>query len=153
MPCAIWGTEAPERKTTGDYREINSPRAGGWYLVTGSVEPHISTLSTQGKKALTRWLNKQHALGWRCRRSPPPPSGLQKLCRRLGSVKRSMPDDGPNSVLSDPNGTTSACIGQSLIGSVLFSSSIYLRHLRQTRLPSSPDHLQKARVAECSVPR
>jgi hypothetical protein len=63
MPCAIWGTEAPERKTTGDYREINSPRAGGWYLVTGSVEPHISTLSTQGKKALTRWLNKQHALG------------------------------------------------------------------------------------------
>jgi hypothetical protein len=61
-------------------------------------------------------------------------------------------DNGSNSMLSDPNGTASASIGQSLIGNALLSSSIYLTHLRQSRPPNSPDHLRKARVAERSVP-
>jgi hypothetical protein len=63
MACAIWGVVAEERKTGGDYREIGSPRAGGWYRIVGSVENAVAALPLPKKKSLSRWIHKQHELG------------------------------------------------------------------------------------------
>lgn len=61
MVCAIWGTTSEERPPSGEYRDINSPRAGGWYRLSNSAD--LSVLSLQQKKSLSRWLQKQHSLG------------------------------------------------------------------------------------------
>jgi hypothetical protein len=61
--CVIWGTPAHQRARTGDFRVIQSPRAGGWYIVTGSVESSIAAASVPQKRAITRWLLRQRSFG------------------------------------------------------------------------------------------
>ena len=63
--CAIWGTPATERPTTGSFRTITSSRAGGTYVVTGSVENNVAAASVPEKRAITRWLLRQRSFGIR----------------------------------------------------------------------------------------
>ncbi len=63
--CPIWGTIAeqkpfPERIHCNS---INSPRAGGNYIVDDNVKGKISTLSDHEKVKLTAWLVEQRRLG------------------------------------------------------------------------------------------
>jgi hypothetical protein len=61
--CAIWGTPADQRPITGGFRVLNSPRAGGVYIVTGSVENFVASASVKQKRAITRWLIRQRSFG------------------------------------------------------------------------------------------
>lgn len=61
--CVIWGVPAQVEPVTGDYRTIDSPRAGGRYVVTGSVESKVAGSSVLEKRAITRWLIRQHSFG------------------------------------------------------------------------------------------
>jgi hypothetical protein len=62
--CAIWGTSVIEEEPrTGDFRIINSPRAGGWYFVDGSAESMLTALTPKEKRAVTRWLVFQRSTG------------------------------------------------------------------------------------------
>ena len=64
MTCAIWNTNVIEEKPrTGDFRVLNSPRAGGWYNVDGSAESMLGALTTAEKRAVTRWLVSQRSTG------------------------------------------------------------------------------------------
>jgi len=63
MDCLIWGTEAAQGEAKGDFQEINSPRAGGLYRVTGTAVPALSNLTLHEKAKLTTWLVDQRRLG------------------------------------------------------------------------------------------
>ena len=63
MVCAIWGTPAGEKPTTGDYKDYDSPRAGGMYRVMGSAEPAMELLTGEQKREVTRWLVSQRLAG------------------------------------------------------------------------------------------
>lgn len=64
MTCAIWGTAtAEEEPPTGDFRVINSPRAGGWYQVTGSIAGNLERLTIAEKRGVTRWLVSRRTIG------------------------------------------------------------------------------------------
>lgn len=66
--CPIWGTPATERASTdhGDKLEVNSPRAGGRYLVTGTAVSMLTSRSEPDKVKLTSWLVEQRRLGVDC---------------------------------------------------------------------------------------
>jgi hypothetical protein len=55
MVCAIWGTAAEEKQTKGDFKDFDSPRAGGIYRVTGTAELAVASLTGEQKKQVTRW--------------------------------------------------------------------------------------------------
>jgi hypothetical protein len=61
--CPIWGTTADERPSGGGYRVFHSPRAGGLYGITGSIEHDVATASASRKRAITRWLIRQRSFG------------------------------------------------------------------------------------------
>jgi hypothetical protein len=64
MTCAIWGTATTEEEPrTGDFRVINSPRAGGWYQATGSIAGTLERLTPAEKRGVTRWLISQRSMG------------------------------------------------------------------------------------------
>lgn len=63
MACLIWGTEAAEGEPEGDYREFNSPRAGGLYRVTGTAIPALQSLTPRERARLTTWLVDQRRAG------------------------------------------------------------------------------------------
>lgn len=64
-PCFIWETDAEELKTGsgGDYIDIDSPRAGGRYRITGSATGTIQSLDKNGRARLTTWLVDQRLFG------------------------------------------------------------------------------------------
>jgi hypothetical protein len=63
MECIIWGTEATVVPKQGDYVELDSPRAGGRYQVTGTVVSNVGGLRPEQKTLLTTWLVKQRRAG------------------------------------------------------------------------------------------
>ena len=66
--CAIWGTPAVgDGNTGGDGTLVDSPRAGGRYLVSGSAVPMLARLDDRLKARLTTWLVAQRRLGNTCR--------------------------------------------------------------------------------------
>ena len=65
--CAIWGTPAVrDGNTGGDGTVLDSPRAGGRYLVSGSAVPMLAGLDGRLKARLTTWLVEQRRLGNDC---------------------------------------------------------------------------------------
>lgn len=62
--CPIWGTPATEHPARGgDRRAIDSPRAGGRYFISGSVETIVGARDASLKARLTTWLIDQRRLG------------------------------------------------------------------------------------------
>jgi hypothetical protein len=83
--CVIWGTSVIEEKPrTGDFRIINSPRAGGWYYVDGSAESMLSALTPREKRAVTRWLVSQRSTGDRIPKLTP---STLEFARAVPSMK------------------------------------------------------------------
>lgn len=66
--CPIWGTPATEFPPTdhGNKLVVNSPRAGGKYLVTGTAVSMLTSRSDPDKVKLTSWLVEQRRLGVDC---------------------------------------------------------------------------------------
>ncbi|MEO8313789.1 MAG: hypothetical protein ABI645_03245 [Pseudomonadota bacterium] len=66
--CAIWGTPANALRSSdyGDKRVMDSPRAGGKYLVTGTAASMLANRSETDKVRLTSWLIEQRRLGLEC---------------------------------------------------------------------------------------
>ena len=61
--CPIWGTRATESSVGRDGRNIDSPRAGGKYFISGSAEATASNLDNENKAKLTSWLIEQRYFG------------------------------------------------------------------------------------------
>jgi hypothetical protein len=65
--CAVWGDEltVPENALpNGDGRIIYSPRAGGFYSVTGTAESILKgSLDRQTQMSVTRWIVAKHLAG------------------------------------------------------------------------------------------
>ena len=64
--CPIWNTPAEERPSSRDSRIIVSPRAGGLYEITRTVEGGIPNWTDQDKLLLTTWIVDQHRSGEEC---------------------------------------------------------------------------------------
>lgn len=66
--CAIWGTPATELEAHdyGDKKVLNSPRAGGKYLITGTAAATVALWDDSDKVLLTSWLVEQRRLGVVC---------------------------------------------------------------------------------------
>ena len=65
--CPIWETPATEFLSHGrDGREVDSPRAGGRYFITGSAEAILRNRDKTVKARLTTWLIDQRRLGIVC---------------------------------------------------------------------------------------
>lgn len=63
MVCAIWGTPAAEDERTGDFRVIDSPRAGGKYWISGTAVAQIGSWDERAKRLITTWLCEQRRSG------------------------------------------------------------------------------------------
>ena len=61
--CPIWGTPAFEYPSHGDGKFIDSPRAGGKYLVAGTAAAILENCDDLVKARLTSWLIEQRQLG------------------------------------------------------------------------------------------
>ena len=65
--CPIWGTPASEESTGGyGVRLMNSPRAGGRYLINQSAIRCLPRVNDRVKARLTSWLVDQRRLGNEC---------------------------------------------------------------------------------------
>ncbi len=65
-PCPIWGTSASFSNPSGDYKVVDSARAGGRYKITGSAETLVATLSVREKATLTTLLIESRSQGESC---------------------------------------------------------------------------------------
>ena len=67
IPCPIWGTPAKIVKDYGGAACIDSPRAGGRYIIEGwiivSMKLRVQKLDDATKARLTSWLIEQRLLG------------------------------------------------------------------------------------------
>ena len=62
--CPIWNLLATEFSTgSRDGRDVDSPRAGGRYFISGSAETNLNNFDTSVKVRLTTWLVDQRRLG------------------------------------------------------------------------------------------
>lgn len=62
--CPIWGTPAYVRDGFyWDGKEVNSPHAGGYYVMTREAERNFRDSSAKDKCLLTTWIVEQHRLG------------------------------------------------------------------------------------------
>lgn len=61
--CPIWGTPAHHFGHDQGGLRVESPRAGGKYVVSGTAEELLKAADDQQKAHLTTWLVKQRALG------------------------------------------------------------------------------------------
>ena len=65
--CPIWGTPASEESTDGRHGKlVDSPRAGGWYSITGQAITLLPQIDDRVKARLTTWLVDQRRLGNEC---------------------------------------------------------------------------------------
>ena len=65
--CPIWGTSATEFSTRGrDGREVDSPRAGGRYFISGTAVAKLKSRDASLKARLTTLLIDQRRLGVDC---------------------------------------------------------------------------------------
>ncbi len=61
--CPIWGTPAKVTSNGCDGVNVDSPRAGGKYFISGTVESKVKACSEPEKVQLTDWLIEQRGLG------------------------------------------------------------------------------------------
>ena len=64
--CAIWDTPAEELPIDRDGRQIDSPRTGGLYFISGTAAEELRTCDDREKVRLTDWLVEQRRLGETC---------------------------------------------------------------------------------------
>ena len=65
--CPIWNTPASGHDLFRKYgKKIDSPRAGGWYSISGQAITLLPQLDERGKARLTTWLVDQRRLGVKC---------------------------------------------------------------------------------------
>lgn len=64
--CPIWGTSAEITRTTRDGKDVDSPRAGGRYFVSGTAASMLRFVNDAVKARLTTWLIEQRRLGVEC---------------------------------------------------------------------------------------
>ena len=65
--CPIWGTSAADCSEQGrDGREVDSPRAGGRYFISGSAAAIVKQRDTSLKARLTTWLIDERRFGVDC---------------------------------------------------------------------------------------
>ena len=64
--CPIWGTPAILFPTTRDGEDVESPRAGGHYFVSGTACKLLNKWNVPNKIKLTSWLVEQRRLGVSC---------------------------------------------------------------------------------------
>jgi len=64
--CAIWGTSAQIERTTQDGVLVNSSRAGGRYLISGTAKAVLQNRDDTLRAQLTTWLVNQRRLGVEC---------------------------------------------------------------------------------------
>ena len=66
-PCLIWGTQAKIADPDGrDGTEVDSPRAGGQYFISGTASATLKRWDEPKKVLLTSWLVAQRRLGVPC---------------------------------------------------------------------------------------
>ena len=66
QPCPIWSTPSAIGGVHGgrlDLTSVNSPRAGGKYVVDDTAKNKLSTLNEREKVKLTSWLEEQRSFG------------------------------------------------------------------------------------------
>lgn len=64
MTCPIWGTAADLQPPLGDSQTINSIRAGGRFIITGTMKAiGFANLEDSEKARLTTWIVDQHRAG------------------------------------------------------------------------------------------
>ena len=61
--CPIWGAHCYVSATRGGRWRVDSPRAGGAYLITREAEINLGANDDQQKARLTSWLVEQRQLG------------------------------------------------------------------------------------------
>jgi hypothetical protein len=66
ISCPIWQTPAKALPTTRDGHDVDSPRAGGRYFVSGTGAATLKNWDEPKKIQLTSWLVEQHRLGVAC---------------------------------------------------------------------------------------
>lgn len=67
LPCRIWNIAASgDSLFDRDMERINSPRAGGWYLITLEAITLLPQIDDRVKARLTTWLVDQRRLGVKC---------------------------------------------------------------------------------------
>ena len=66
ISCLIWQTPAKAPLATRDGQDVDSPRAGGRYLVSNSASAILKSWDTPKKILLTSWLVEQRRLGVSC---------------------------------------------------------------------------------------
>jgi hypothetical protein len=87
--CAIWDTEAEIfEPSTGDFSCINSPRAAGKYIITGSAAATAGSLGNVEKALLTTWLIDNRRLGDSTPRVTTREIELAKTWRKLSVAER-----------------------------------------------------------------
>ena len=59
--CSIWGTQAHVELMQTDSHRVNSPRAGGVYILSRTCAMTVGNLSADEKKLLTSWLVQERA--------------------------------------------------------------------------------------------
>lgn len=64
--CPIWGTPALIEPPKGHSLTVNSPRAGGWYSISGTADVMVNDLDSRSKARLTSWLIEQRRQGTDC---------------------------------------------------------------------------------------
>ena len=64
--CPIWQTPAKALPTTRDGHDVDSPRAGGRYFVSGTASAMLKSWDEPKKIQLTSWLIEQRRLGVSC---------------------------------------------------------------------------------------
>ena len=64
--CAIWDTQAKALPIDRNGRQIDSPRTGGLYFISGTAAEELRTCDDREKVRLTDWLVEQRRLGDTC---------------------------------------------------------------------------------------
>lgn len=64
--CPIWQTAANALPTTRDGQDVDSPRAGGRYFISGTASAMLKNWDEPEKVLLTSWLVEQRRLGVSC---------------------------------------------------------------------------------------
>ena len=65
--CPIWNTPASrESLFDRDVERVDSPRAGGWYSISGQAITLLPQIDDRVKARLTTWLVDQRRLGVQC---------------------------------------------------------------------------------------
>ena len=107
--CLIWGTLASIEPLTSDGVTVDSPRAGGRYLITGRAKETLKSHDGNLKARLTSWLIEQHRLGVDC------PDHQRALSEEISRSEFSAGDKGLGGPKLTPLGKCSGAVQLEII--------------------------------------